>query len=55
MAIGWHGYSAGGSNRVCTARYDGRLYRDISISKSYGIRPVVSIPRSDIIKTLLGI
>ena len=55
MDTGWRGFSARGSSSVCNAHYygDAGCY-NYNIAR-YAVRPVVSIPKSNIIKTALGI
>lgn len=57
MDIGWRGPSADESYRVCGVYCDGNVSRYDYCNTRYGVAPVVSIPKSNIvnIKTALGI
>ena len=55
MDTGWRGPSAGNSNHVCLAYYDGYASSYNYNYADYAVRPVVSIPKSEVVKTALGI
>ena len=54
-ATGWRGPSANGSDYLCYVLYLGYVGDDENNSPYRGVRPVVSIPKSDSLMTALGL
>ena len=55
MDTGWRGPSASNSNSVCNANCDGIASNSYYNRAYFAVRPVVSIPKSEVVKTALGI
>ena len=55
MDTGWRGFSACGSDYVCFAYSYGYANYGYYNVAGFAVRPVVSIPKSEVVKTALGI
>ena len=55
MATGWRGPSAADGYYVCNVNYDGNMIYYGFYNTNRAVRPVVSIPKSDITMELLGL
>lgn len=55
IGIGLHGNSANGVNYVCDVYSEGGVGNSGYNSTRRAVRPVITIPKSDIVKKVLGI